>query len=944
MVQNPNGEFGGFGWVTPVAGSYVRGSGNLVQFTTGTSVTGNQFSTEKAAITAGQYVGARWYLNSASFGYHRARFRFWATNKTTLIANGAWASFGTSPVDGAIAATVAPAGTFFVDLEFEVGTSSGTYPMTLGYHGMSLRNVVMAKAATAAGLGVTRTNLLTNPSFETNTTGWFATSLSGGTSGTITRVAVGGAPHGSYVGQVENTTTGETGTMMRTDWMSATPGQDYTFTASVRAVGTNRSAQLSAYYRDANGALVGQSNGPVYSATTGGWTRMQFVFTVPANATEVLLRMGANAGVPPGTIFQFDAAMLEVGFTIDRPFIVGSLTNQFLGVMDYGYVNIIGPTAEIATQRESLNLSTLNATVLDIALDPATGNTLRPGRKCRLLVLNGTKWEPIFTGKLTDASVQYELNANSLNKVSRITITAVDNVSTLANAQRPDGVGNVSDLPHVLEGAGVPWNVNGNGNQVPTATIVSNNDNASALDQIAITRDSKSGYAWVDRFNTLQAWDASAMPSLTNTIPNPSFETTLTSTWAGSNCTVAQSTTYAKAGSNSLRATATANSFGVTSAAGGPPLVIKAGQEYKISGWYRTANVGRQIWVSATWFDASGGFISGSASTIVLSPSGMTDFAEVSGIVTAPVNAGRVSFGLNTTGSVGDIVYWDSVSMTANAPVVDETVYAPDIDVSFSTGDCINEVVIKNIEWDDPADSTKSVENIYPAIRNEASITEWGRYSKEFTTHGLNAGQVSALGASILAKNANPTVRINAVSIPIRTLSDLGTNKALIDQYQLVTLVNTDKGLNHPAYVTSVAHTITPKTWTMRLAFSNNSGVAAPTQTPPVQSISSAVNDAAVSYAAGVQTAFGGSRVYRRPGIGMLTTTFNLTAAKAAGAVLMTVPAGYEPVFEFQCVVWNISTAAPVSVSIRPTGEVIAQVALTSGHNFSGSLSYPRTF
>ena len=93
----------------------------------------------------------------------------------------------------------------------------------------------------------------------------------------------------------------------------------------------------------------------------------------------------------------------------------------------------------------------------------------------------------------------------------RIQVTASDSISHLANQGEARGVNTIDELPYILEGRGVPWNVNGSGNQVPTATVVSLNDNASVLDQVAICRDSNLGYAWVDREDVLQAWDASKM-------------------------------------------------------------------------------------------------------------------------------------------------------------------------------------------------------------------------------------------------------------------------------------------------------------------------------------------------------------------------------------------------------------------------------------------------
>lgn len=177
------------------------------------------------------------------------------------------------------------------------------------------------------------------------------------------------------------------------------------------------------------------------------------------------------------------------------------------------YTNVLGPTHTINVKRDELNVSTLTAEILDATLDPSQSDLVRPGKRVRLMAyVSGTNWQPIFTGKVINAKTKYNLKQPGA-KQARITLTAVDAASTLAQARRDDGVATVAALPYVLEGAGVPWSTNGSGNQVPSATVVTNNANATAIDQVAIVRDSVLGYAWVDRRGFIQVWDRANMPS-----------------------------------------------------------------------------------------------------------------------------------------------------------------------------------------------------------------------------------------------------------------------------------------------------------------------------------------------------------------------------------------------------------------------------------------------
>lgn len=895
LVQNPNGAGGGYGWVTPVPGSYIYGSGGFIQYITAAAAGGNLFSTEMAPVTVGQYVGARWHMAYAPWGSHRARLRFWTADKVSVHSNGPWSTFTTTPVIGTIAATVVPSGAAYVEIQFEIGGPSNSYPLTTASSYAALNDVVLAKAATAVALGTTRVNLLVNPSFENDTTGWQTPAPA---YGTFARTAATGAPHGSNVCTVTagpGATPGVKRLIFGTvNGLNVNPGYDYTLTYSSKAVTTPRPITGRIYWYDGANNFIRRANIAGGLNTTTGWTTYSGVATAPGNAQTCRIELEIDAAY--GEQHQFDAFMFELGWAIGRPFIVGTANNQFLGVVDYAYANIIAPAHEIKIKREGLNLGTLNATVLDTTLDPTVSSTIRPGRRCRLLALSGTTWEPLYTGRIANADVAYDQSSSDPNKVSRVSITTTDNTSPLANATRPSGVANISDLPYVLEGAGVPWNVNGNGNQVPTASVVSNNDNASALDQIALTRDSKSGYAWVDRHNILQAWDAAQMPSGANLIPNPSFESALTNTWNGVSATLTRDTTTVKDGTYSLKATASSTSaYGASTTAGGPAIAVKGGQPYTLSYWYRSAHTGRQVTGFVSWLDSLGSSLGTTTLPVVTVPASMTGFAEIVTTLTPPINASRMALELRVSANAaGEVIYFDKVTMAATAAIVDESAYSS-LEVAFSTKDCINEVVVKNIEWD-PADPTKSVEVTYGPYRDETSITEWGRYAAEFTTHGLNSAGVAALGARVLARNATPTVRINSVTVPILKRTDLTSGRALIDLYDRAIVSHAAKQLTGEARVTGVEHTITNTGWLMHLTFSDANGVASPQQTPPVQSSGSAGSWVLVSSFTNGWTNYGGvyvpARYCRRDGIVHLQVAIK---SGTVGATAFTLPPGFRP-------------------------------------------------
>lgn len=181
------------------------------------------------------------------------------------------------------------------------------------------------------------------------------------------------------------------------------------------------------------------------------------------------------------------------------------------------YLNVLGPTHDLSITRDELEVGLLTATILDATLDPAKADLLRPGRRVRVMALDPatSTWTPLFRGKARNAAVTYDYKSpgTPAAKRARIALTAADDVSMLAAAPRAEGVATIDNLRYLLEGAGVPWNVNGSGNQIGGATVVARNPNASLLDQIAITRDSVRGYAWVDRRGVVNVFDAAKLPA-----------------------------------------------------------------------------------------------------------------------------------------------------------------------------------------------------------------------------------------------------------------------------------------------------------------------------------------------------------------------------------------------------------------------------------------------
>lgn len=176
--------------------------------------------------------------------------------------------------------------------------------------------------------------------------------------------------------------------------------------------------------------------------------------------------------------------------------------------------NLLGETHHIEVDRHALDLGTLSARVIGASLDPATGGEIQAGKAVRLQALVGATWEDVYVGQIEDAEVTYSIGDLG-QLLTAVTLSAVDNIADLANAPQANGVATIEKLRHLIQfNAPVPFKINGNGNWVYDVTpYPAFNADASLLDQIAITRDTDSGYAWVDRHNVFVANDAAHMPA-----------------------------------------------------------------------------------------------------------------------------------------------------------------------------------------------------------------------------------------------------------------------------------------------------------------------------------------------------------------------------------------------------------------------------------------------
>lgn len=323
--------------------------------------------------------------------------------------------------------------------------------------------------------------------------------------------------------QNNNTTT--PGCLAQTELLRVTPGLRLGVSWLLPWIATGAQYRVRIAFYDATGTtVVTQTTLTSYTTGASSTARRSYVanFTNPSNATHARVlfeaRTSANAAwTATGRVF----ALRQV--TIAQAATAAEVTDLPLITASGAWVNILGSTHTIEATREALDVGTLAATVLDSSLDPATASTIRPGRKVRLSVLRSGVWQPLFAGGVNNPSTGYALRRDDTRR-ARIALTALDRVQRLAAATRPYAPQSLYYVPATVEDTGVPWVIDGSSDGRPggaNTTAINRADDASALDQITLTRDTVLGYLWVNRQGVLEGYEnglpATTVATLTET-------------------------------------------------------------------------------------------------------------------------------------------------------------------------------------------------------------------------------------------------------------------------------------------------------------------------------------------------------------------------------------------------------------------------------------------
>ena len=163
-----------------------------------------------------------------------------------------------------------------------------------------------------------RTNLITNPSMETNITGW----SSGGGRLTLSQFSDVTAFSGTKsLRAVANVAMTAANGYITATALGVVPGNTYTLTAYVRPLTTSRSMRAAVQWKDSASVVIGSAAyGTVVLAPAGEWTRVAFTGLAAVGADRVTVLFYCQDALAIGDTIDFDAILLEVSETVQSYF------------------------------------------------------------------------------------------------------------------------------------------------------------------------------------------------------------------------------------------------------------------------------------------------------------------------------------------------------------------------------------------------------------------------------------------------------------------------------------------------------------------------------------------------------------------------------------------------------------------------------------------------
>lgn len=543
LLTNTSGQYGAWQWslandgVTDVS---ITGDdvARTITATRGATAGSTAIWTDFLPVTPGFYANARVDLTAITTG-HKVTLGLQFYDSAYDVLTWHYSSPATTLDTLGFSSVSVPGSASWVRLLVILDKTADPSPDTGSANagaGVTFTRAMVTELTTTGTPSIVVTNVMPNGSFDYGTTGWEAgsnigsisTTSSGGETwlrgyfndGVVLSPAEYSYVRGPYLEGIE---AGENYSLrLTTNFPSGLT--EHSFTTGV----------LYRWYDDISqiGSDVHLTDG---STDTTIWHRVWKIITAPAGATRLRVfpfarHSGQNLTLSDAWYFSVESVCI-VKSSVLMPYFDGDSadtsshvyawtgtagnspsTRTSVGAVDYvepdeQFLEITGGYNQFDIERPELDLSTMSGVIVDPALSPARADAVvTPGRGVRVWAYRPETdaFERLFTGKLGPCTVEYDPLEDAKRQKVKISVSAVGRESTLAQASRPGVALTAAGLPALaLSQAGVPWVVDGSTGMTP-AESVAENDQATALDQVALTRDTVAGTAWIDPDGTLR--------------------------------------------------------------------------------------------------------------------------------------------------------------------------------------------------------------------------------------------------------------------------------------------------------------------------------------------------------------------------------------------------------------------------------------------------------
>lgn len=321
------------------------------------------------------------------------------------------------------------------------------------------------------------------------------------------------------------------------------PVEDVEVRIGATILATDGNVSLEAVYYDAAGVDLGHS--PASVGTGLGYRETGSSLTGLPTAAWLALRISLDVpgGGGAGTVAVDFTGAIAVAGTFDD--IIGAVLE-----VEPPYLELLHVATSVATERIPMDVATLNVSLVidpDAPLRIHDGGPLLPvvdpdkirkGKQVRLRAIVSDEapvddvtglafpTEFLYRGWVNDISTLYDV-ASKPRTIAKVTFAAVDVLTVLAGVTSPNGAELESLVALVLADAGVPYDVESATGPGPIESIppvpVAITPEATAVDQVVITRDTNMAYAWVTAAGVLRFRTAFTLGDVVAAVMNEDF-------------------------------------------------------------------------------------------------------------------------------------------------------------------------------------------------------------------------------------------------------------------------------------------------------------------------------------------------------------------------------------------------------------------------------------